>query len=184
MRRPYSYAVKQEEMPPPTMPWVVPVGILGTAAETLARVSTDASTPGRSDPGPGVGVAFVDLHRVLLAAAVRFCCGSNRAYVLADAAASLLAVRLVECGQLEDSSGEDPCRLVRRWADGRTLTEVARKLAVVASVERWRRLAETLGRDGLDAWLRSEVASGVAVSGAALARLDFARWATVGGDLP
>jgi hypothetical protein len=180
MRRPHSGAMKREGTRSTSVPWVIPVGILGTAAEMLTRIASNGSALRLNDPRPDIQVPYVNAHGALLAAAARFCRVPHRRYVLAEAAASLLATRLVDLGQVKASPGEGPDRLVWRWADARTLAEVARELDAVANLERLRRLAELLGRDGLHALLRSEVDSGVPRSGAALAQLDFARWTRVG----
>jgi hypothetical protein len=178
MHRPHSEAREREGMPPASLPWVVSVGILGTAAELLKR------PVGPDDLYLGVRTQHIDLHELLREAAVGFCGVPGRRYALADAAESLLANWLVEFGEAVAAPGEGVGHLVRRWAVEHTLPVVARELAAVASVERWRRLAEMLGRDGLDTLLRSDMARGVTLSGSALARLDCARWTAARGGQP
>ncbi len=161
MHRPHCRAPEREGTPPVSLPWVVPVGILGTAAELLTLIAEGFPGSCPDDLYPDLHTLHFDLHGVFEEAALGFCRRPEQRYALADAAMTL---------------GEGANRLVRRWAVGQSLPAVARELAAAASVERLTRLAGELGSEGFVALLRSELASGVPVSGAALVLLDCARW--------
>jgi len=159
-----------------SLPWVVPVGILGTAAELLTLIAEGFPGSCPDDLYPDLHTLHFDLHGVFEEAALGFCRRPEQRYALADAAMTLFAACLVEFGEADVAPGEGANRLVRRWAVGQSLPAVARELAAAASVERLTRLAGELGSEGFVALLRSELASGVPVSGAALVLLDCARW--------
>jgi hypothetical protein len=157
--------------------WVVPVGIVGTAAEWLTRTAGSVRPSDPDDLYSNVSAVHVDLHEVFgEAAAILGLCRREQRYVLADAAMSLFAAWLVECGKVTPAAPDEGAHgLVHHWVVERSLWTVTRELSAAASVQRLRRLAAELGEAGLGALLRAEVACGTRVSGAALALRDYAR---------
>ncbi|MCU1658740.1 MAG: hypothetical protein JWO57_3396 [Pseudonocardiales bacterium] len=165
------------------LPWVVPVGILGTAAEWLTPIAVSSPLSDSDDLHPGA--AHVDLHEAFGEAAIvlGLCRRRERRHALADAAMSLFAEWLVECGQVAPAAtGENAHHLVHRWAVEQSSWTATRELSTAASVQRLRRLAAELGEAGFGALLRAEVASSTRVSGTALALLDYARSTNAEGD--
>jgi hypothetical protein len=162
---------------PVELSWVVAVGILGTAAEWLALLARSLPLPDSADLYPDIRTAHFYLDEVFgdAATALGWCRRWEQRFVLAEAAMSVFAAWLVECGVTQPAPGQAARRLVRRRAVKQSLWTVIRELRAVAGVQRLRGLADELSEDRLGALLGAEIVSGTRVSGGVLALLDYAQ---------